>query len=125
MAAEFAVSIIAELTGLGKDQAFTDKGIDSTTPTANTGVPYRTLAVADTEDVLDVGDVATTRAIVIRAVTNDLDVDLDFVAAFDADFTLTAGGIPAIIPLPAGTVYVKNNGAGETPVYEAWVIGTT
>jgi len=106
MAASFEVSVIAELTGLGKDISFTDKGTDGTTPTASSYM-YRTLATANTEEALDLGDVSTATCIVIRAITKDLDIDLDFVSAFDADFTISAGEIPAIIPAPAGTVYVK------------------
>ena len=59
MAATFDVSVIAELMGLGQDIPFTDKGTDGTTPTATTGRQYRTLATADTDEVLDYGDVAT------------------------------------------------------------------
>jgi hypothetical protein len=106
-----------------KDINFTDKGTDGTTPTAGSYM-YRKLAVADTAEALDLGDVSTVTCIVIRAVTNDLDVDLDYSAAFDKDFTLAAGEIPAVIPTPV-LVYVKNNGAGEAPVYEYLVIGTT
>ena len=56
--------------------------------------------------------------------TNDLDVDLDFDTSFDADLTVKASGPATIIPNPAGTVYVKNNAAGETPVYQYWLLGT-
>ncbi len=124
MAAEFSVSILAELIGLGKDVTFTDKGIDGTTPTAGSYM-YRTLAVADTDELLDLGDISTVGAIVIRAITNDLDIDLDYVSAFDADLTVKAGAVPAIVPYPAGIVRVKNNGAGETPKFEYIVIGLT
>ena len=60
----------------------------------------------------------------IKAIDYDLDVDLDFSAAFDADFEIPAGE-SAIIPRPAGIVYVKNNGSGETPTYEYYLIGTS
>ncbi len=124
MAAEFNISILAELIGLGKDVTFTDKGIDGTTPTAGSYM-YRTLAVADTDEVLDLGDVSTVGAIVIRAITNDLDIDLDYVSAFDADLTVKAGAVPAVIPYPSGIIRVKNSGSGETPVYEYLIIGIT
>jgi len=90
MATEFNVSVIAELIGLGKDVSFTDKGIDGTTPTAGSYM-YRTLAVADTDELLDLGDVSTVGAIVIRAITNNLDIDLDYVSAFDADYGCYTG----------------------------------
>jgi len=124
MAAEFNVSVLAELVGLGKDISFTDKGIDGTTPTAGSYM-YRTLATTNIAEALDLGDVSTVTCIVIRAVTEDLDVNLDFSSSFDADFTLTAGEIPAVIPTPAGTVYVENTTTDKVPVYEYLVIGTT
>lgn len=125
MPATLDVSIIAELQGLGQDISFLDKGTDGTTPTATTGRQYRTLAVADTDEVIDQGDVATATCIIIRAVTLNLDIDLDYSSAFSADMTVKAGGIPAVIVNPVGITRVKNNSAAETPVYEAWIIGTT
>lgn len=124
MAATLDVSVIAELAGLGQDQNFTDKGTDGTTPTAG-GYMYRTLATADSDEALDLGDVSTVTAIIIRAVTNDLDIDLDYASSFDVDLTVKAGEVPAVIPNPAGVTQVKNNGAGEAPVYEYLIVGTT
>lgn len=125
MAATLDVSVIAELQGLGQDISFLDKGTDGTTPTATTGLQYRTLATADTDEVLDLGDVATVTCILIRAITNDLDIDLDYSSSFDVDLTIKAGEIPCVIPNPAGITRVKNNGAAEAPVYEYLVVGTT
>jgi len=125
MAATLEVSVIAELQGLGQDIPFTDKGIDGTTPTATTGRQYRTLATADADEVLDLGDVSTVTCIIIRAITNDLDIDLDYASAFDVDLTIKAGEPCAVIMNPAGITRVKNNGAGETPVFEYLVVGTT
>ena len=125
MAAECNVNFLFELTGLGKLIRFPDKSSDGTEPTTHTGLEYRTLATADTEELLDVDAVGTVTGFWIRAIDYDLDIDLDFVAAFDADLTIKAGEFPAFIPNPAGTVYVKNNGAGETPSYEFIAWGTT
>lgn len=125
MAATLDVSVIVELQGLGQDISFLDKGTDGTTPTATTGRQYRTLAVADTDEVLDYGDVSTVTVIIIRAVTNDLDIDLDYSSSFDVDLTIKAGEVPCVIPNPAGITRVKNNGAAEAPVYEVLVVGTT
>ncbi|KKM24404.1 hypothetical protein LCGC14_1605470 [marine sediment metagenome] len=125
MAATLDVGVIAELQGLGQDISFLDKGTDGTIPTATTGRQYRTLATADADEVLDYGDISTATCIIIRAVTNDLDIDLDYSASFDVDLTIKAGEVPCVIPNPAGITRVKNNGVGETPVYEVWVIGTT
>lgn len=113
--------------GLGKNQTFTDKGIDGTTPTAAT---YNYRVIVDgalaTPEALDLGDVATETILVIRAIDYDLDVDLDYVGAtFDVDFTVKAGEPAAVIPNPAGIIYVNNHTATETPAYEYLLIGTT
>jgi len=124
MAASVDVTIIAELTGLGIDIPFIKKGTDGTTPTAAT-YNYRVLATTNTAEALDLGDISTVQGIAIRAVDYDLDIDCDYVSAFDSDITVKAGEISALIPNPAGTVYVKNNGTDETPAYEYLVWGTT
>jgi hypothetical protein len=116
-------TVIHTTTGLGKTLEFVETADTTTAPTAAT-YNYRTQATADAEEALDLGDVATEHLLVLKAVTNDLDVDLDFVSAFDADFTIPAGEC-AVVPKPAGVVYVKNNGAGETCVYEYVLTGTT
>ena len=85
---------------------------------------YRTIATADTAEALDLGDISTVTGIVIYAVDYDLDIDLDYVAAFDADLTVKAAGIPVIITYPAGTVYVKGE-TGQTTKYEYLIWGTT
>jgi len=124
MAAEFTVSVLAELTGLGKDQTFTDKGTDGTTPTAGSYM-YRTLATANTAEALDLGDVSTVTCVIIRAIDYNLDIDLDYTAAtFNADLTINAGEIAAVIPNPV-LVYVNGSETDETPAYEYIVIGTT
>lgn len=123
MAAEANVSVIAELTGLGIIQNFVKKGSDETTPTAAT-YNYRTITTADTEEALDLGDVSTVTLVILYAVDYDVDIDCDFVSSFDADLTAKAGGIPAVIPYPAGAVYVKGE-SGQTPAYEYLVVGTT
>ena len=123
MAATLEVSVIAELTGLGQDQNFIDKGTDGTTPTAGAYM-YRKLATANTAEALDLGDVSTVTCVIIRAVDFNLDIDLDFSSSFDADFTINAGEIPAVIPNPT-LVYVNGSESDETPVYEYLIVGTT
>lgn len=123
MAAEFKIKMIAQLTGLGEQIDFIKSGTDETTPTAGSYM-YRTIATADTAEALDLGDVSTVTAIVLYAVDYDVDIDCDYVSAFDADLTAKAAGIPAVITYPAGTVYVKGE-SGQTPKYEYLVIGTT
>jgi hypothetical protein len=124
MAAQVDLTIIAETLSLGKNPKFIDKATDGTTP--DTYVEHMpTLAVADTDEVLDVGDIATAQLLVIRAIDYDLDIDLDYVSSFDADLTVEAGGPAAAIPNPAGIIRVKNGSAGETPQFEYLLIGTT
>lgn len=124
MAAQVDCFVRVELSGLGLNYVFQDLATDGTTPTAAT-YNYRVLATADTAEALDLGDVATETILAIRAIDYDLDIDLDYVSAFDKDLTVKAGEPPALIPNPAGIIYVKNNGAAETPAYEYLLIGTT
>ena len=123
MAAEFKLKMIAQLTGLGEQIDFIKSGTDETTPTAGSYM-YRTIATANTAEALDLGDVTTVTAIVLYAVDYDVDIDCDYVAAFDADLTAKAAGIPAVITYPAGVVCVKGE-TGQTPKFEYLVIGTT
>ena len=124
MSATVTVSSRVELAGLGKDVYLQDVATDGTTPTAAT-YNYRVLATADTAEALDLGDISTVSMIMIRAIDYDLDIDLDYSSAFDSDLTVKAGEPAAVVPNPAGTVYVKNNGTSETPAYEYLVCGTT
>ena len=124
MAATCDLTTILELTGLGKGIDFIQKGSVETAPTMTSGKQVRTLAVADTAEALDVCGITTTLALMIRAIDYDLEVDLDYVSAFDADLTLLAGGPAALIPNPAGIVRVIGVEADETPSYEFIVIGT-
>lgn len=123
MAAEATVRLLAKLSGLGNEEKFPKNGTDETEPTAG-GYMYRTIATADTAEALDLGDVSTVTGIVLYAVDYDLDIDLDYVSAFDADMTAKAAGIPVVITYPAGTVYVRGE-SGQTPKYEYLIWGTT
>ena len=124
MAAVANVNVIASVDGLGKRQEFFDRADDGTTPTAAT-YNYRTIAVADTAEALDLGDVAVETLLIIKAISFDVDVDLDYVSTFDADFTIKAGEPAAVIPNPSGIIYWKNNGAAEAAKIEYLLTGTT
>jgi len=115
-------SIVSILTGLGKEIEFIQSSTVTTTPTASAYM-YRTQVEADTAEALDLGDVAVEHLLIIKAVTHDLEVDLDWVDDFDKDFTIPEGEW-ACIPQPAGTVYVKGE-TGEAAVYEYIIIGET
>lgn len=124
MAAENTLSYLFKLSGLGdNDTTMSGKATNGQTPTA-VSHQYRVLAVADTDEVLDLGDVSTVDAVIIRAIDYDLDIDTTYVASFNAEITVEAGEFPAIFK-PSGTIRVKNNGAGETPKYEVMVVGRT
>lgn len=121
MAAACSVKFIVELTGLGENEVFAES--------FTTGVPARSLKhyavidAADTAQALILGDVATEELLVIKAVSGDIEVDLDCadVASFDVDLTIPEGK-SAIIPQPASTVYWKGDGA--TDAIEYLLIGT-
>lgn len=121
MAASFDVSVLAQLTGLGNQIDFAEKGSDETTPTGAT-YNYRTIGTADVAEALDLGDVSTVTCVILYAINYDILIDCDFVSSFDADLTAKAAGIPAVIPYPAGTVYVQGE-SGQTPKYEYIVVG--
>ena len=121
MAAGFSVSILAELTGLGKDQFFCEKFSEINTP-ARALYQYMIQATADTAEALDVSDVATVDLLILKCVSNDVDLDLDYVSSFDADMTVQEGEV-CVVPTPAGTIYFKNNDAGEQSTIEYILIG--
>ena len=80
-------------------------------------------AVADTAEALTFGDVATIETILVHCITNDVDIDCNYTAAtFRASNTVQEG--EWAIFKPAGTVYFKNNDAGEQSTFEYWLIGT-
>lgn len=121
MAAECAISIIAEASGLGKLLEFAEKFTVTTTPTAYT-YNYRTLATADTAEVLDLGDVTTVHLIIIKAI-GSIYIDTSYVSTFVNEIVLHAGEVAVF--KPAGTVYIKNYTGAATPAYEFLVVGVT
>ena len=122
MAASCSVSIIAEVLGLGNDQVFCEKFSTTNTP-ARAVYHYMVQATANTAEALEVGDVSTIDLVILKCVANDVDLDLDWDTAFDADLTV-AEGEACVIPAPAGTVYFKNNDTDEQSTIEYWVIGS-
>jgi hypothetical protein len=120
MAASASISIVAELLGLGKDSSFLDRFTMAQTPAAK-AENYKTQAAADTEEALDIGGVGTVDLIVIKAVQYDMEIDTSFDTTFNAELTVPAGEFAVF--KPTGTVYIKNEDAGEQVVYEYFVIG--
>ncbi len=121
MAASANINIIAQLLGLGKEIDFIDRFTLTNTPALATQ-NYRTQAVADTEEALDLGGVSTVDLIVIKAVTNDLLIDTSYAAAtFSEEINVPAGELAVF--KPGGAVYVKNEDGAEQCTYEYIVIG--
>ena len=116
-----SVTISLNITGLGQASPNLSKSFTGTTPDA-VHYDYRQLAEADAAEALDLGDVSTVEGIAIYAASKDLDVDCDFVDAFDIDIPIAEG--QAAYFKPEGTVYVKNATGAEQPIYEYIVFGT-
>jgi len=121
MAAEGKVKLIVEVTGLGEDEVFADNY--ATDVPARKLKHYAVIDEADTAQALILGDVATEELLVIKAISGDIEVDLNCadVASFDADFTIPEGKSD-IVTQPAGTVYWKGDEA--TDAIEYLLIGT-
>lgn len=122
MAAELKLKLIAELTGLGEEFTMAKNTTQTTVPTRSI-YQYMIQATTNTEEALILGDVSTEQTLIIFATDNVLDIDLDWVTAFDADFTIPEGEF-AVIPRPAGTIYFKNNIADEVCTFEYLLVGT-
>ena len=122
MAAEARIKVICEFTGLGQESTFSANFTTTTTPDGFTH-QYRTQAVADTEEALDLGDISTVEFIILKCITNDLGIDCDFVSVFDEDIVCQEGEV--VMFKPSGTVKVKNNDGTEVSVYEYFIVGTT
>ena len=112
--ASCTVKIIIEMTGLGEDEIFGESY--TTTAPVRSIKHYAVIDTADTAQALVLGDVATEELLVIKAISGDIEVDLDFVTAFDADFTI-AEGKTAVIPRPAGIIYWKGDEATDAIEY--------
>lgn len=121
MAASCNVSIIAELSGLGKLEDLAEKFSVTGTP-ARALYQYMVQAVADTEEVLEVGDVATIALIILKCISNDVDIDTSFNTTFSAEIEVQEGEVAVF--KPAGTVYIKNDDAAEQSTIEYIVIGS-
>lgn len=121
MAAEASISIIAELTGLGKIQQFAEKFSTTATP-SRVLYQYDIQDTTNTAQALDVGDVGTIELIILKCISNDVDIDTSYVSSFNAEIEVQEGEVT--IFKPTGTVYIKNSTEGEVSTFEYIVIGT-
>ena len=121
MAATATAKLVVELDELDQTLRLPWTWDTTTTPTAY----YKgrqTQATADTAEALELGTVSTPLLIVVRCVTNDVDIDCNYSSSFSADITVNEG--ECAVFTPAGTVYIQNDDAGEASVVEVFAVGT-
>lgn len=121
MAAELKVTVLSQLTGLGKVFEFVETFTTTTTPTMKYQ-GYQVQAVADTAEALNLGDITTPELIIIKCITNDVDIDCNYSSSFSADITVNEGEVAVF--KPAGTVYIKNDDSAEACTIEVLIVGT-
>jgi len=119
MAAAFDISVIAQLTGLGKQLEFADK-FSTATPTLAT---YNYDSIGTDAEALDISDISTVECVVIKNTdtTNYVELDCNYSDAFSADIQLDAG--KSAVFKPSGVVQAKANSAAV--IVEYIVIGTS
>lgn len=120
MAAECNLNILAKITGLGKSLKIPERFSTTATP-ARVFYQYMVQAVADTAEAITVGDVGTIELIVMKCISNDVDVDTSYVATFNAEIEIQEGEMAVF--KPTGTVYIKNDDAAEQSTIEYWIVG--
>lgn len=121
MAAECTLNILGGIDGLGKELRIAERFSTTSVPT-RVFYQYMVQAVADTAEAIAVGDVGSIQLIVMKCVTNDVDVDTSYSASFNAEVEIQEGEMA--IFKPTGTVYIKNDDAAELSTVEYWIIGT-
>lgn len=120
MAAEASISIIGEVSGLGELKTIAEKFSVTTTP-ARVFYQYMEQTTADTAEALNVGDVGTVHLIILKCISNDVDIDTSFSSSFSAEVEVQEGEVAVF--KPTGTVYIKNDDAAEKSLIEYLVIG--
>jgi hypothetical protein len=121
MAVTNAVQILAILEGLGELESFADSFSTTTTITYKNKV-YKEQATADTEEAVPLGGVTTPHLVIVKCIANDVDIDPSYTAAtFRAGITIQEGEFAVF--MPAGSLYFKNNDAGEKSTIEVHVWG--
>jgi hypothetical protein len=121
MAAECRVKIIGTVTGLGPELEFSDNFTTTTTPT-KAAINRQIQASADTDEILNLCGISTIELIIIRCVTNDVNIDTDYVSAFDPDVHIPEGETRII--KPSGVVRIKNDDAAEVSTIDYLIVGS-
>lgn len=121
MAAECSVSIIVDVTGLGEDLSFSDKF--SVTATLIKAVKNKQIqTTGDADEALNLCGISTVELIVIKATSNDLLIDTDYVSSFDADIVVAEGETRVI--KPSGVVRIKNEDSSEVCTVDYLIVGS-
>jgi hypothetical protein len=121
MSVENSIRIVGEITGLGEGQKFAEAMATTTTCTKfYHGVQIQ--AVADTAEALELGNVATPQLVLLKCITNDVDVDVTYSSSFNAELTVNEGEFALFKPY--ATTYIKNNDSSEQSTIEVYVWGT-
>lgn len=121
MAAECKINIIAEVTGLGKILNFSE--LFTVTATITKAASNRQIqASANSDEILNLCGISTVELIIIKATTNDLLIDTDYVSSFDADMIVPEG--EARIIKPSGVVHIKNEDTDEACTVDYLIVGS-
>lgn len=120
MAAELNIRVGMFLSGLGLSIDFVEKFTHSQTP-AKKMLSIQDQAVADTAEALNLGDVTTIDMILMKATTNDVDVDTSYSSSFSKELSFTEGEVQLF--KPEGTVWIKNGTGAEQVTVEYLIIG--
>ena len=120
MAVTNKVQVLAVLEGLGEMESFVDSFSTPTTITyKNTG--YMIQATADTAEVLPLGGVTTPELIILKCISNDVDIDTSYSSSFSAEQGCKEGTF--CVFRPEGAVWFKNADAAEQSTIDYWVWG--
>ncbi len=122
MAAESSTLIISEVIGLGEVGTFSEKSTVTATPLLAPNT-RQIQAAADTDEALNLCGVETVELVCIKAVSNDVDIDLNYSSSFSADFTIPAGE-SIVITKPIGVIRIKNNDSAEVVTIDYLIVGS-
>lgn len=121
MSATANARLVVTLQGLSKTIEFPVGWATTVTPTKYY-YGRQVQATADTEEVLEMGNVTTPLLVIVSCVTNDVDIDTSFDTTFSGEITVNEG--ECAVFRPTGTVYLKNDDAGESCTVDVLIIGT-
>lgn len=122
MAASAQITVGMKLIELGSDLPDFVKKFTITATPARFIKHYMIQAVANTAEVLPIGDVGTVEVIVIHCVSNDVDIDTTYVSSFNAEIEVQENEWQVF--KPKGILWFKNDDADELSTIEYWVLGT-